>query len=653
MSENSFTTEFVIIGKEKDSFIESYIGEDIEGTNLGEFFVVIELINKYMDGEEIGEALTETFRKTFYSNVELDAYTRFEEALKAVNSVALDLERDEGFVLSNINVAIGAVIDHELFLTQANDAEVYLVRKGYISDISAGLSGKGRRKESSELFENVANGELEEGDVILFSSTRLFRYISQTEIGRLFFTNNLRSSIDALEDALRTEVLGRIGVVGFRFVERDFKETFVESSSSSSRFSFDKVKELAKFRNLKKLKSVDFSVARDTLLKVYVKGRDLIKSLYNGHPISIDPKAKKKAIGVFVAVVAILFIGTYGILSSTLNAKEIKKYEDLLNQGFSIVDSAKSEVDKERITELLQSAESKANQVIEVRGLKDEAQKLKEDIRDVRFTLDDVVLVSEPKVFANFSTVTSTPNLVSVRKLQDTVYAFENEKMYEVLAGTIKDPQSILDDGKFLDAYRFDDFESIVIMLGEGRIKEYIGGVVKNMDIEGGLKPAKNVISYGSRIYTLDPEAGKLWKYQRKRDSYGPAEIALPDEFLKNVSLVAIDGSIYTVSNTGEINQYYAGELQEGFDVVDTPLLPLTSPTDIYTDADTPYVFILEADQKRVLQYFKSPRTGDLQYATQYFFETLNDLRGFTVDFEDKTLYVIDKTKIYTVDIKA
>jgi hypothetical protein len=652
MSENVFPTEFVVIGKEKDSFIESYIGEDIEGTNLGEFFVVIEIINKFMEGEEVGEALTETFRKAFYSNAELDAYTRFEEALKAVNSLALDLERDEGFVLANINIAIGAVIGSELFLSQANDAEVYLVRKGYVSDISAGLSSKGRKKESDELFENVANGDLEEGDVILFSSTRLFRYISQTEIGRLFFSKDLRSSIDSLEDALRTEVLGRIGVVGFRYEEKELLEGQV-AATKSKKFDLASVKGMVSLDTLKNVRNVDLSKFKNATIKVAVWTRDTAKSFYNGHPIKMDAQAKKKAIGAGVGVVLTLFVGLYLLLSTTMASKQIQKYEDLLDQGFSIVDSAKSEVDKVRIAELLQSAEAKAEQAMDVRGLKERAAELQADIENVRFTLDDVELVRDPVVFADFTTVTSTPNLVKVRKLFDTLYVFENEQVYEALSGVIKDPREILDTGKFIDAFMFLDFESVVVMLDEGRIKEFIGGVVKSMDVEEGVKPATQVVSYGSRIYTLDAEAGKLWKYQRKRDSYGAAEVALPDEFLKNVSLIAIDGSIYTFTNTGEIFRYYAGEKDEDFDVVDTPLLPLGNPTDVYTDLDIPYVFILEADKKRVLQYYKSPRTEDLEYTTQYYFESLNEVRGFTVDFEDKTIYVIDKSKVYTVDIKA
>ncbi|MBD3156694.1 hypothetical protein GF369_02590, partial [Candidatus Peregrinibacteria bacterium] len=79
--------EFLFVGKEEGSFLENYSYDLGEGEEeAGQLFVNIEIQNNPADAELIAETIFDSARKIFFSDLEKDVYTRFEEALKEVNA---------------------------------------------------------------------------------------------------------------------------------------------------------------------------------------------------------------------------------------------------------------------------------------------------------------------------------------------------------------------------------------------------------------------------------------------------------------------------------------------------------------------------------------------------------------------------------------
>jgi hypothetical protein len=230
-----FDSSFKIIGLTEDSFLESYVAE-LEETNSklktvnADFFIIIEVLNNEFATDEVADAIAETFRKHFYESKDLDPYTRFEEALKFVNDVARDIQTN-GLPLYQLNVGIAALVEDNIYLSQANDAEIYLLRGGVVKNIAEGLS-VGKRKEHSDLFENIATGNLEKGDVILFSTARLMRYVPQSDLYRFFHSKNVETGLENIDDAIKTEVLGRVGVLAVKF--NNFPTSFPVLSANIS-----------------------------------------------------------------------------------------------------------------------------------------------------------------------------------------------------------------------------------------------------------------------------------------------------------------------------------------------------------------------------------------------------------------------------------
>lgn len=635
MESNALKTHFSIIGREKDSFIESYIGERVihahdEGDkNMGEFFLIVEILNKMEEGEDVGETIVEAFRKKFYEVSDYDDYTRFEEALKCVNDAVRRMEEQDGLILSHLNMAIGAMMDDSLLLSQSNDAEVYLARGGVVSNISEGLSGGGRKKKGADVFENIASGELQEGDKVLFSSARLFRYISKTEMGKLVYGKDLEMMMNTLEDALSTEVLGRVGIIGVEIdisLDEEAPQAFKRRGGSKIKDAVSTLKELA-------------------------------ASFLTGKRITIDKESKRKMALWFGASLIVMFLIIYVVLTRGIVSKDLKEKRALLASLVEQVEDAKIEISKEKQKELLFGAEAEARKLLDDRNVRAEVSEILADVKLVKQELDNVVFVEEPVLVADVSQKKSDVDLLGILQLEDTFFVYDNKNLFEVIAGVVKDPIPIFDGETstgIKGAAPFTDYDSVVMVTGDNKLKEYGEGILKYFDTEdGAFKPSTFVQTYGSRLYLLDKNSGQIWKYSRKRDSYGSAEPYFEIPAITNPLAMAIDGSVYIIDSQGFFYKYYAAEEVQGFGVIDAPMIPVKNPKDMYTSSETSFLYIFEPDEKRVVEFFKNPATGNLEYTTQYVFNTIEeDLQGFYFDELEKKIYVVTKDSIYSTVVK-
>jgi len=205
---NSLKTQydFLFVGKDEGSFVENYaydLGEG--GENSGKIFINMEISQNSVDAEKVGEIIFDKMRKIFFADSEVDGYERFEESLKEVN-LALNeykLERENDW-LGKLNVIIAAIVGDQLYLTQAGEAEAYLVRKRFATTISDDLD----ENESKDVFTNIASGELEAGDFVLLSTTRLLRYVSKTDLAK-HVNGHLQNTVMAIKEFLHGEVISK------------------------------------------------------------------------------------------------------------------------------------------------------------------------------------------------------------------------------------------------------------------------------------------------------------------------------------------------------------------------------------------------------------------------------------------------------------
>lgn len=91
------TFEFLFLGREENSFIENYVYDLGDSyVNGGKLFLSFELGGNLKDAQMIGDLIFDSIRSVFFSDFKIDAYVRFEDALKEANRALNALKQEKG-----------------------------------------------------------------------------------------------------------------------------------------------------------------------------------------------------------------------------------------------------------------------------------------------------------------------------------------------------------------------------------------------------------------------------------------------------------------------------------------------------------------------------------------------------------------------------
>lgn len=152
----------------------------------------------------------------------------------------------------------------------------------------------------------------------------------------------------------------------------------------------------------------------------------------------------------------------------------------------------------------------------------------------------------------------------------------------------------------------------------------------------------RDIDIYNQKVYLLDVKNNQIWKHSPTTSGYARGTSWIKENIdITSASSMAIDGVIYLAKNNGEILRL-AGGYKENFETNIDPAL--TSPTKIWTSADTNYIYILEPETKRLVVLDKN---GKLKI--QYRSDRFDDLKDFIVLEKEKKIYLLCENKIYGI----
>jgi len=155
--------------------------------------------------------------------------------------------------------------------------------------------------------------------------------------------------------------------------------------------------------------------------------------------------------------------------------------------------------------------------------------------------------------------------------------------------------------------------------------------------------------SYGGNIYLLDGIIGQIYKHALSSDTFGASVtyINSPSIDIKNSDSLAIDGDVYVLKDS-DVLKFTKGKLQDfGLKDTPTPWSKIEKPIKIYTDGDTPSLYVLDGGQKRILEYDK-----DGHFIHQYALpDSFQDLHDFVVSPKAKKIWVVNKNALYEINI--
>ncbi len=637
--------EFLFVGKEEGSFLENYAYDLGEGEEAaGQLFVTVEIQNNPADAEVIAETIFDSARKIFFSDLEKNPYERFEDALKEVNS-QINSFKDETVskFIGNLHVVIGVVVGDELHLSQTGDAEAYLIRKRYCSVITEGLSDP--NSTSDETFSNIASGNLEPGDFVIFATTRLLRYISKSDFINTLKPQDLVDSLNDLKDALTPEILSKIGMIGMVFHE-GLSELTDSERKGVREYLEDEKPTLAKRRKFKpnrmsgKVKGVGDKAVHylNTTLK-RMTSREMTKD---------------KILALLIIVIILLTGVIWFVKNNTVNQREIERLDEVLVQVQEQINTAslRGVSNKDAASQILADAEAKAVEVLNSGYHRSKASELLGLIQEEKTELDNITYLTEPKVLADLTTKRENISALGLIPYERSIFVFEYNALYEILLDKIEDPFTIDDNEVVIDGAGDDDNDMLIFLTKSGKVITYSNGQFQFMDTEDGqFHKAVAVSSYNGRMYLLDNREKQIWRYNKKREGYAVAESYITEgEYGANFIDLAIDGFIYVITDDGSLIRFDRG-VPTDIDIKKAPLDPIESPTKIYTELDLNKIFVLEPSKNRVIMLDKDLQGDGAVYNSQFVYDSLGDIRDIYFDKDSNRLYLLDSQKLYEVAI--
>ncbi|MFH1284637.1 MAG: hypothetical protein ABIH78_03565 [Candidatus Peregrinibacteria bacterium] len=658
--------EFLFVGKDDNSFLENYSYDLFQehGEKSGQIFINLEIQNNPVDAEEIGNVIFETMQKVFFEDVQKDPYERFEMALKSVNGILGEFkaQKTSGYI-GNLNVVIAAIVSDTLYLSQTGDAEAYLVRKRYVSVVSDGLSEE--NEGSGDVFTNIASGSVENGDFVLFSSTRLLRYISKTDLARCIGHADVAETLNEINDIISTEILGKISLTGIMFEEasqddiedlEDLSDNrtqpLLKTSESSGSASKGNIagRFMTAIKGYRRRKGEVFQARGGTMKRVGGWFGNFWKSLFK------SGFGKNKILFLLVVVIIALAGGIWIAKSNMAQKAELQRLDGVLTsvQDKVAEASTKGSYDKETAKTILDQAYTDAMTVLNSGYYRDKAILVLGDIENTRDTLDNVKRVDNPTVLADLSAKRSDVNALGFVMLKDRLFVFEYNALYELVLDQVQDPLTIDDEETVIAASAFDDRNSLVFLTKSGKLIEYRDGTMSFMDTDdGAFHKGAAIASWSNRVYLLDPVSSQVWKYTFKgtRDTFGSAEAYFTaDVDISNALDLAIDSNVYVLESNGDILKFYGG-VQAEFYVNNAPFNSFKTPTVIYTNEKLDDIYVLDSQESRVLVFKKDSLDVNITYESQYLIEGVGDLRDIYVDPDSRQLYVLTSNKVLEVDL--
>lgn len=143
---------------------------------------------------------------------------------------------------------------------------------------------------------------------------------------------------------------------------------------------------------------------------------------------------------------------------------------------------------------------------------------------------------------------------------------------------------------------------------------------------------------YNGRLYTLDPRNNQIFRHEKSGAGFGLgiAWVTEVGNDLHETVSFAIDGSIYLLRRNGDLMKFSGGKKAATFDAADPAM---TEATRVFTNDAAASVFVLDANQRRVVEYSK-----DGGFARQYQADALSNATDIVVD--KSSIYILAGTQI-------
>ncbi len=157
-----------------------------------------------------------------------------------------------------------------------------------------------------------------------------------------------------------------------------------------------------------------------------------------------------------------------------------------------------------------------------------------------------------------------------------------------------------------------------------------------------------SAFSFLSNLYLLDPSdgTGEIWRFSAVTSGLSEPQKWLQSEVnLNEVISMAIDGSVWTITQGGEIQKLVRGQSEK----INISGLSkkISQAKQIFTDSDSQFLYIFDAGNNRIVVVNKSG-----QYQAEYLDDKLGETTKIAVVESQKKVFLLSGSKIYEFELK-
>jgi len=399
------------------------------------------------------------------------------------------------------------------------------------------------------------------------------------------------------------------------------------------------------------------SFAKRFVFPIFNTTRSIVTPLFS---FKNAPKTTKILLAV---VVVFIIIFVYGIRSLSQKKEvdtTIRGIVEQLEQARVKKDNADSALiynNQQKAQIDLQEALNLANEVNKSGYYKDESDKLIVSIQEIQDRMEKVTRINTPNLVGDFASIAGslkTPAMVAIERniftfdpVTNAIYSLNLDNKETKTAS-----QTSQGIGYFRGATPLFAEKSILfttdtpgLAMFDTQRSELIKQEVK---LPAGIKSIDASSIFGSRLYLLSRAQKMIYGFSKTLSGYDGGNEWLTDKDVNadRATGMGVDGYIYLLMDDGAIVKMLRGKPVEFKQ--ETTTTPVVKPSRLLIYDGIKHLYVLDQAQKRVLVY---DTVGNL--TNQFIFPNTKELRDIAINSSEDTLYVLDETRVYAVQLKT
>jgi|GEM_PF-4750351 len=679
-------------------FAETYVFRPTQLARFGELFVVLQIDHATKTSPQVGDAIATILNHEYFRGNPSNVVQNLEDALHKTNEILSDLAaRGEIHWIGKLHGVIGVFQKDAIHLSASGRGKAFLVRDGEIAEVTAGLYDGSRAASPMKTFENLASGELREGDTIIMTTPGVTDYLTPDSLRNLLESNEPAEAVKAIQSRVGHDASSANASVVFTYSHHHSQAPATASvstmpipsssptksataavlptsapsasplapvepkdspaaSKASARSraagmfagAFGKVKNILPKRGAKKPTEAVHPASQTPAAAEKTKSKGSFGPRLKKAIIRMP--AKVKVFGGLALVLVVVFVVSLVVFSGVRGARADRaEITAKFDQAKKLEEDAAAAIifqDKTQAQELLKQSEALLAELPQSDAVPaGELDTLKNNIAADYEKISGSTRIQDPNKLASLS-----GNPIGLVLLDGQLVSWSTSGKLEVVS--LKDGDTATgatiesDLGEpILGAV---DETQLVLVTDEDNVIGFEDGQLDELTTGTEIN-AKNLVAtetYGNRLYVLDPKANEIMRYQRTIAGYGQGSSwVLDGTSVENGVDIAIDGNVWLLQKDGTVVKFLQGSKEEFTlgPVVD----PLESPTRLVTSEDSNYLFVLEPKKHRLLQFDKEK--GD--FVKQFVSDAFTDLRDMVIIDKGAKAYVLNGDSIFQIEL--